>query len=195
VVTTLQGWDHEINPTFQNALFYGGSMQLTAEMGGTWKVHDSLFHGTILSQFGTITHNYNGYVTNAAAQWFTNSGTANVWTNTFEYQTGALGRFYQPTNSRFLNLGSTNANYVGLYHFTCTTNNVKETNSVVDIGFHYVATSGGVPIDGDGDGIPDYLEDLNGNGLVNSGETSWTNSLDNGLKVLITRPKNGSVLP
>jgi hypothetical protein len=195
VAVTVDGLEHEINPTFQNAHFYGGRLALSASSGGTWKVYDSLFHGTSNWQSGTITHNYNGYVTNAPAQWLTNSGSANVWTNTFEYQTGALGRFYQPTNSRFLNLGSTNANYVRLYHFTCTTNNVKETNSVVDIGFHYVATSGGVPIDGDGDGSPDYLEDANGNGSVDSGETDWTSGSDPGLRVLITRPRNGSVLP
>jgi len=195
VATTILGTDFEMNPTFQNAHFYGGSVALSQYQGGTWKVYDSLFHGTVVSQAGTITHNYNGYATNAAAQWLTNSGSANVWTNTFDYQTGALGRFYQPTNSRFLNLGSTNANYLQLYHFTCTTNNVKETNSVVDIGFHYVATSGGLPIDTDSDGVPDYLEDLNGNGSVNSGETDWQSGSDPGLRVLITRPRNGSVLP
>jgi len=195
VATALEGNDYEINPTFQNAHFYGGSVTLYAFSGGTWKVYDSLFHGTTASQAGTITHNYNGYVTNASSQWLTGSGSANIWTNMFDYQTGALGRFYQPSDSRFLNQGSTNANYLQLYHFTCTTNNVKETNSVVDIGFHYVATSGGLPVDTDSDGVPDYLEDLNGNGSVDSGETDWTSGSDPGLRVLITRPRNGSVLP
>ena len=72
---------------------------------------------------------------------------------------------------------------------------MKETNSIVDRGFHYVATTNGVPIDTDGDGIPDYVEDTNGNGSVDSGETDWQNSGDWGLRVLITRPRKGTILP
>jgi len=53
---------------------------------------------------------------------------------------------------------------------------VKETNSVVDIGFHYVALdASGKPLDGDGDGLPDYFEDRNGNGTYDTGDISnWT---------------------
>jgi len=51
---------------------------------------------------------------------------------------------------------------------------VKETNSIVDIGYHYVAVdTNGIPLDSNGDGIPDYLQDANGNGLVDAGETNW----------------------
>ena len=53
----------------------------------------------------------------------------------------------------------------------------------------------GFAIDTDGDGIPDYIEDANGNGVVDSGETSWTNANDLGLHVLITRPANNTVIP
>ena len=53
----------------------------------------------------------------------------------------------------------------------------------------------GVPVDTDGDGVPDYLEDANGNGLLDSGETSYTNATDLGLRVLITWPRNGGGLP
>ena len=61
-------------------------------------------------------------------------------------------------------------------HYTTQTNQVKETNSVVDRGFHYVATdSEGIPSDADSDGISDYWEDINGDGLHQTSETSWTN--------------------
>lgn len=191
----LEGQDRPVSATFQNCTFYGGTLYTYQDSGGTFRFGDNLFHGVAITQSTTPTHNYNGYITNAASQWLTNSGTHNIFTNTFEYQTGALGRFYQPTNSPFINAGSTNAHLLGFYHYTVLTNNVKETNSVIDLGFHYVATTNSVPIDTDSDGIPDYLEDLNGNGSVNSGETDWQSASDGGLRVLITRPRNGSVIP
>ncbi|HMJ66378.1 MAG TPA: hypothetical protein VK615_13610 [Candidatus Binatia bacterium] len=194
VATTVYG-NVAMDPTFQNCLFYGGSLELINDLGGTWTVKDSIFDKAAISQSGTITHDYNGYVTNASGQWLTGGGGHDSFTNTFTWQSGALGRFYQPTNSTFLNAGSTNADLLALYHYTVLTNNVKETNSMVDCGFHYVATTNGVPIDTDGDGIPDYLEDANGNGSVNSGETDLASASDWGLKVLITRPRNGSILP
>ncbi|HMJ67106.1 MAG TPA: hypothetical protein VK615_17310, partial [Candidatus Binatia bacterium] len=174
-----------MNPTFRNCLLYGGALQLSNYVSGTWTLKDNLFDRVGVTQKGTITHDYNGYITNATAQWLTNSGTHNRFTNTFTWLSGALGRYYQATNSLFVNVGSTNANYVGMYHYTVFTNSLlsaKETNSFVDLGFHYVATTNGVPFDVDGDGLPDYLEDLNGNGTFDAGETDWTsyNSL-NGL--------------
>ena len=90
------------------------------------------------------------------------------------YQTGPLGNFYQPTNSPLVDIGSTNANLVGLSYYTTSTNEMIESSSLVDIGYHYVATDfPGNPIDTNGDGIPDYLQDANGNGLDDSGETPW----------------------
>jgi hypothetical protein len=42
---------------------------------------------------------------------------------------------------------------------------MKETNSIVDIGYHYVAVdTNGNPIDSNGNGIPDYIEDACGCG-------------------------------
>jgi archaellum component FlaF (FlaF/FlaG flagellin family) len=102
-----------------------------------------------------------------------------VLTNAFAYQTGPLGTFYQPTTSQLIDEGSTNANLVGLYHYTVTTNligggEVKEANSTVDIGYHYVATDQyGNPLDINGGGIPDYLEDTNGDGLPDSWEMTY----------------------
>jgi hypothetical protein len=66
-----------------------------------------------------------------------------------------------------------------LYHFTVLTNQTKAGllgNGQVSIGYHYVAVdANGNPVDTDGDGMPDYGEDSNGNGLFNVGDLSdWT---------------------
>ncbi len=95
------------------------------------------------------------------------------------------GSFYYPTSGgstnlyALLNAGSRNATTAGLYHFTVRTDQAKETNSVVDIGYHYTAAgTNGLPADVDGDGLADYFEDRNGNGVYDgaSGETDWQTS-------------------
>ena len=147
----------------------------------------------------TTTNSNNGYTTGIT---LLTGGSNNKTGLVADYQTGALGGYYFPTNgastsfTNLLNTGSRLASAAGLYHHTTTTNNVKEATSTVDIGFHYAAVnSSGQPIDTDGDGLPDYLEDRNGNGTVDSGETDWNNAADFGLKVRITQPKNNSNLP
>jgi hypothetical protein len=52
-----------------------------------------------------------------------------------------------------------------------------------------------VSSDSDWDGMPDYLEDLNGNGVVDFGETDVYQAADFGFKVQITRPSGTSPLP
>ena len=48
-----------------------------------------------------------------------------------------------------------------------TTNEAVEGTNIISIGYHYVATDQyGNPLDSNGDGIPDYLEDLNGKGVL-----------------------------
>lgn len=108
---------------------------------------------------------------------------------------GPLGNYYQATNSPLINKGSQTAPVAGLYHYTVTTNEVVEGTNTVTIGYHYVALgTNGLPLNTSGNG-PDYLLDANGNGVVDSGEISWTNSGDLGLQVLITQPPNNSIIP
>jgi hypothetical protein len=114
----------------------------------------------------------------------------------YDWQSAVLGDFYLPDTSTLVDAGSTTADLLGLYHYTTSTNQTQETTSTVDIGYHYVALdANGNPADYDGDGVPDYLEDANGNGAVDSGETDWMLAGDRGLRVLITRPRPPVTLP
>jgi hypothetical protein len=101
-------------------------------------------------------------------------GAHDVTVTSFNWQTSWLGGYYLPANSPLIDAGTGTADQWGLYHFTTQTNQLKETNSPVDIGFHYVAVdTNGIPFDANSDGIPDYLADANGNGAVDTGEVPW----------------------
>jgi hypothetical protein len=144
-----------------------------------WEIYDNLFDGATISLSGTgttnyINHAYNGFTAGTSNPF----GSGNITGLQPDYQSGPLGNYYYPTNGTnlfmLINAGIQTADLAGLYHYTTTTNQVKETNSVVDIGFHYVAVNtNGLPFDTDGDTRPDYLEDVNGNGNGSDDPTSW----------------------
>jgi hypothetical protein len=155
-------------------------------------INDETYYGS-----GDLTHDHNGYLNTSVVD---GSETGDVVLSNFTYVAGPLGNYYQGSTN-LLHQGSTTADKMGLFHYTVQTNlvsglEITETNSTVSIGFHYIAVDyNGNPLDTDGDGIPDYIEDANGNGAVDSGETDWQNAFDLGLRVIITRPRNGSTLP
>ena len=190
-------------PYIRNNLFLGGTFNFAPNVTNAF-VKDNLFDQTVITNNASIyvTYNggYNAFVTNNN-RLLPTFGTDVILTNSPTYKAGPLGYYYQATNSGLVNVGHTNADQVGLYHYTVLTNllgnvEIKETNSVVDIGYHYVAVgTNGLAADFSGDGLPDYLEDANGNGVVDSGEIGWNITGDLGLKVLIIRPRNGSYLP
>ena len=44
----------------------------------------------------------------------------------------------------------------------------------MDRGFHYIALgANGLPLDYDGDNMDNYVEDADGNGTTDTGETNW----------------------
>jgi hypothetical protein len=138
----------------------------------SWSVFDNLVDGGGFNDFGDpVTNGYNAYYSAGVTL---SGGTSNFSMGSLSYHVGPLGKYYQPTNSSLINAGSRNGDAAGLYHFTTTTNQVKETNYLVDIGLHYVATDvNGTPLDSDTDGVPDYGEDRNGNGTHDVGEINW----------------------
>jgi hypothetical protein len=164
-------------------------------------VQDNLFDSPVINNRNGYNGGYNAYVTNLSRLQPTKA-TDLILSSSPSYQAGPLGPYYLLSASSFINYDTiTTADQVMLYHYTVMTNlagglEIKETNSWVDLSYHYVATdTNGIPIDSSGRGQPDYLQDLNGDGKVESGETDWTSSSDLGLKVLITRPRNGTTIP
>ncbi len=202
----------DCSPTvaLRNCTMHGGTLLIQHWSGATWPVwiENCAFDNTAMDMDDNSSGNtnitycdFNAFLTNAPE---TAVVGPHCITNVagFNWESGPLGgNFYQPSNNPTINTGSVPASVVGLYHYTVMTNlvagyEIKETTNIVTIGYHYVATDAyGNPIDTNGDAIPDYLEDINGNGLVDSGEIGWNIIGDPGLTVLITRPKNNSVIP
>jgi hypothetical protein len=154
---------------FYNNLYRGTSSYefQVAISGFTFiNVLDNAFDATT-ANFAETSDGYNAFLNGAVDDDSVAAG--DIFTN-LTWVTGPLGNFYQATSSPLINAGNGSATAQGLYHYTVTTNEVPETNSTVDIGYHYVALgTNGLPLDSNGDGIPDYLEDLNGNGTYNAG--------------------------
>jgi len=166
--------------TFSNNLVYGAAyMSLyTASTNDLMLVFNNDFDSCIsVGSKSTCSNGYNAYL-NCNGRFSPTNINDVVLGNSLAYETGPLGNFYQPTNSPLINAGSTTANQIGLYHYTVQTNlvnglEVAEGTNIVSIGFHYMATDAyGNPLDTDGDGIPDYVEDSNGDGIYDAGDLS-----------------------
>jgi hypothetical protein len=158
----------------QNCLVRGGALTNYPTNTTNCTISDSLFDSPLLANWSGYSGGYNAYVTCSLQP--KQPGDTNLSASP-AYQVGTLGNYYLLTNSGLANVGSTTANLVGLYHYTLVnvlqTNGyqIKETNSIVDIGYHYVATdASGNPICTPGDGIPDYLADTNGDGVYDAGD-------------------------
>jgi hypothetical protein len=122
-------------------------------------------------------------------------GSATVTNTTIPFDPFGGFDFYLDSGCNFIDAGDRTAAAAGLYHFTTLADHTKEGSSTVDLGYHVLALDDGLPVDTDGDGIPDYIEDANGNGAVDGEETSWSSATDLGLRVRITEPKSSSNLP
>jgi hypothetical protein len=183
----------------RNCTWIGGPLNFTPyQTRMPISVRDCVFEGTTfgISGYGTGTnadYDYNAY-TNGAPE-LPAGGSHNI-TNivSFNWQSSWLGNYYLPPGSPLLNQGDVPASQLGLYHFTIQTNQVPEGTNTVSIGYHYVALdANGNPLDSNGDGIPDYLEDANGDGIYDAGDLGDWQGLN--LNVIITQPRNGSILP
>jgi hypothetical protein len=156
----------------------------------TWTVKDNLFDSDNLYNTGSYspTACNNGYRAGLTSL----GGSNNKTGLTMDFQTGpasnwfgVLGTYYYPTSgtnlASLIDTGSRSPANATLYHYTvkAATGTKEGTDAVqtVDIGFHYFGVdASGQPNDCDGDGLPDCLEDRNGNGNVDTGETDWQTS-------------------
>ena len=163
----------------RNNLFKGGSFTLDSLGDTVWVIKDTAFDNCSISpNWETpFDHGHNAYINSTRIDASITNG--DIPLTNFNYVTGPLGNYYQ-LSTNLINKGSvTNAGLVGLYHYTTITNlvgglEIKETNSTVDIGLHYIAlNSSNQPIDTDNDGTPDYVADTDGNGLPDSWELQY----------------------
>jgi alpha-tubulin suppressor-like RCC1 family protein len=156
---------------FRNNLVRYGTLSLANCGTNTWLVRDNSFDScTVGDDEDCFNHtaDHNAYINTSGTLINTNS--TDVFLTNFTYATGPLGDYYQVSTS-LIDRGSANAAAVGLYHYTTQTNQGKETNSMVDIGFHYVTVTNGVATDLDGDGIPDFADsDADGDGMPDDWE-------------------------
>ncbi len=133
----LYGGRPETSLTMQNGTFHGGQFLISRSTsygeGYTPIVlRDIAFDGTAVSTADPYAsnaslsdYNYNAFLTNGSLT--TPQGSNDVLVSSFDWETGNLGDFYLPTNSLLIDAGSvTNASLLGLYHYTTTTNQVKE---------------------------------------------------------------------
>ncbi|MBN9693319.1 MAG: hypothetical protein J0M24_24005 [Verrucomicrobia bacterium] len=179
---------------FYNNLFWRGALTLGYDSGGGnpgWALRDNLFDGGSTAFSGNLQSSVirwnNGFTTGTANAF---GGSTNKTGLSTDYQSnGTWGNRYYPASGvapslfTLINAGSRLRDVAGLYHFTVKsatgTKEAVDTPDTVDIGLHYVGLNGsGQPNDTDGDGIPDYVEDRNGNGSAtpDADETGWQQS-------------------
>jgi hypothetical protein len=162
-----------------NNLVRGGTVLFDCWANDPWVLRDNAFDTVDLTEDGIgIDHSYNAFINSTNRLIATNA--LDLVLSSFNYAVGPLGSYYQ-SSTNLVNRGSRMAATAGLYHYTVSTNlvsdlQVKEGNTTVDIGFHRVATdASGNPLDGDGDCLPDYYEDRDGDANFDAadGETNW----------------------
>ena len=170
-----------------NNLFKDGTLTIDMDAPNpagspAWIIRDNLFDGTRVTQLADLPADaatHNGYVLTSQNQTrlrpIPSGNTDRILLASPRYEVFGNGRYYLPSGDLVLtDRGSRSAAAAGLYHHTTRVGQAKEAGSAVDIGLHYIALSGSEPSDVDHDGVSDYWEDQNGDGITNGRETRWS---------------------
>lgn len=174
----IEATDDEPVRYFINNLFHGGKLYAATPGSRIIYARNNLFDGTTNFNSGSWTNTHNAYLAGATKLSPTNH--TDRFLAAIDFEQGALGWYYYPTNggsgtlTDLVDAGSTNANLLGFAHHTTAANQTKESTSMVDIGFKYIAVNANSePADADGDGFHDYLEDVDGDETADTGESDW----------------------
>jgi hypothetical protein len=165
----------------RNNLFQGGGSSRfivvpVPASAGNWTLTDNLFDLMSIFQIPALAldFDYNGYWPLKSA-FYSGDGTQLQVTTTGAgttdglnevvlsyapaYQSGTFGNYYLSTVTPLWQAGSRTATDAGLSQYTTFINQAKDSAShPVNIGLHYVAATNSLPLDTDGDGVPDYVE-------------------------------------
>jgi len=174
--------------TARNNLFKGANwmaIEPVPASAGNWTFTDNLFDGIDFQadSAAPMDFDFNGYRPLPASQTLSNtmsavlSLTANDSTAlasatnnlgalhevyldyALPYVSGSFGKYYLSTVTPLWQAGSRTAADAGLSQYTTFINQAKDSASQpVNIGLHYVAATNSLPLDSDGDGVPDYVE-------------------------------------
>jgi len=144
-----------------NNLFHWGEYYFIGDGTSVWTAKDNAFDNCAISDLGTPwVNDYNAYIN--ASGTLQSEGTHDITLTNFTYTAGptgnSLGNYYH-LSTNLVGQGSRTASAAILSDYTVNTNQIKEGATQVDIGYHYVALTNGVPFDSDADGIPDYIQD------------------------------------
>ena len=165
-----------MSPVVRNCTFYKGRLNLYHWESGTWTFRANLFYGTTNIQDGVLYYDYNGYAGDANR--LTNNAAHDVVTNLI-FESGKLGDFYLPTNSAFWQLVKISPQIT----WACITSAQRQTISKkrIQLSMRHFITWRWIPMGwpinsdgGSGEGVPEWIEDANGNGTADPWESDWT---------------------
>jgi hypothetical protein len=147
----LENVTMEIDPTvpagIRNCTFIGGTFYSFGSGGITnYVIKDNIFdHTALINDLATYGYDggHNAFVAGFDRLYPTNTSDILLAASP-AYQIGPLGNYYLPANNPLVNGGTWSATN-GLYHFTTALDQRKETNSIVDLGFHAVALAPAAP--------------------------------------------------
>src|SRR5207249_3911987 len=154
-------FNHYLKADAYNNLFHLGLCFFFRSGTNTWTAKDNAFDNCSILDWGSPwVNDYNAYINTSGT--LQSEGSHDIILTNFTYTAGPVGNslenYYQLSTNLF-DKGSRSAAAANLGDYTVNTNQVKEGATTVDIGYHYVALTNGVPFDSDADGIPDYIQD------------------------------------